>query len=151
MCSVKSRVKPAGQDGCHAAAAYVASCSSQGIAVRIPPHCVKCQMDNELLSEGDSKKATTTRPSSDVVLLMDMKKCNEPDAQSRRFLPSLLQSLEKELNGHKITKNRYSLILFGGPAPFDTPKVRTLRGQEFFAAKELDSLLTNLTYGIKND
>lgn len=154
MCSVKPRVKSTALDGCHAAAAYVASCSSEGVSIRIPPHCVRCQLENELLSEGDSKtfKMTdkTSRSSSDVVLLMEMKKCNEPDAQSRRFLPQLLHNLDKELNVHKITKNRYALVLFGGTEPYNSPKVRTLRGQEFVTIKEFDNLLHNLTHG-KNE
>ena len=41
MCSVKSRAKTTMQDGCHAAAAYVESCATKGVYVRIPPHCVK--------------------------------------------------------------------------------------------------------------
>lgn len=107
-------------------------------------------MDNELLSEGDEKEIypdKLNRPSSDVVVLLDLKKCNEPDAVSRRFLPSLLNSLEKEFSTQKVIKNRYSLIVFGGKAPYDSPKVRTLNGQEFVGAKDIDSLLQSLPYG----
>lgn len=74
-------------------------------------------MDNELLSEGDVKNINAdklNRPSSDVVVLLDLKKCNEPDATSARFLPSLINTLEKELITQKVTKNRYSLVVFGG-------------------------------------
>jgi len=107
-------------------------------------------MNNDLLSEGESKELRqekNTRPSSDVVLLLEMKKCNEPDSSSPRFLPSLLGSLEKELNTQKIIKNRYSLVLFGGPEPYNLPTVRTLNGQDFVAAKELDSLFHNISFG----
>ena len=107
-------------------------------------------MNNDLLSEGESKELRqekNTRPSSDVVLLLEMKKCNEPDSSSPRFLPSLLGSLEKELNTQKIIKNRYSLVLFGGPEPYNFPTVRTQNGQDFVAAKELDSLFHNISFG----
>ena len=107
-------------------------------------------MNNDLLSEGESKELRqekNNRPSSDVVLILEMKKCNEPDLSSLRFLPSLLGSLEKELNAQKIIKNRYSLVLFGGSEPFNAPKVRTLNGQDFVAAKELDNLFHNISYG----
>lgn len=80
-------------------------------------------MDNELLSEGDVKNINAdklNRPSSDVVVLLDLKKCNEPDATSARFLPSLINTLEKELITQKVTKNRYSLVVFGGkPDQYD--------------------------------
>jgi hypothetical protein len=172
MCSVKTRAKTTMQDGCHAAAAYIASCAAKGVFVRIPPHCVKyelkqninfkidfkycpcllrCQMNNDLLSEGESKELRqekNNRPSSDVVLILEMKKCNEPQPSSLRFLPSLLGSLEKELNAQKIIKNRYSLVLFGGSEPFNVPKVRTVSGQDFVAAKELDNLFHSISYGI---
>lgn len=78
-------------------------------------------MDNELLSEGDAKdfnQDKSNRPSSDVVFLLDLKKCNEPDTTSARFLPSLINALEKELIIQKFTKNRYSLIAFGGKKRF---------------------------------
>lgn len=107
-------------------------------------------MDNDSLAEGEDTEIYAdklNRPSSDVVVLLDLKKCNEPDVVSRRFLPSLLNSLEKELSTHKIIKNRYSLIVFGGKAPYDTPRVRTLNGQEFVAAKDMDNLLQSLPYG----
>lgn len=88
-----------------------------------------------------------SRPSSDVVVILDLKKCNEPDATSARFLPSLLNMLEKELITQKVTKNRYSLIVFGGHTPYDSPRVRTVNGQEFFSAKETANLFENLPYG----
>ncbi len=114
----------------------------------------RCKLDNEVFAEGEGKELRlnqSTRPSSDVVMLLELKKCNEPsDAPSRRFLPSLLHSLEKEFSGHKITKNRYSLVVFGGAEPFNSPTVRTIHGQEFVAPKELDNLFSNLTYGIIN-
>lgn len=107
-------------------------------------------MENESITEGDSREINgdkINRSSTDVVVLLDLKKCNEPDSVSRRFLPSLINSLEKELSAHKIIKNRYSLVVFGGKAPYDSPKVRTLNGQEFVNAKDIDSLLQNLPYG----
>lgn len=110
-------------------------------------------MDNESLSEGETKDTNSdknSRPSSDVVVLLDLKKCNEPDTMSARFLPSLISTLEKELVSQKITKNRYSLIVFGGQTPYDSPRVRTVNGQEFVAAKETANLFENLPYGIKN-
>lgn len=107
-------------------------------------------MENESLSEGDLKeiKPSMNRISTDVVVLLDLKKCNEPDSVSRRFLPSLISHLDKELSAQKILKNRYSLVVFGGKAPYDTPKVRSLNGQEFVSAKEIENLLQNLSYGI---
>lgn len=105
-------------------------------------------MENESLSEGDLKEVGQNRVSTDVVILLELKKCNEPDSSSRRFLPSLVNSLEKELNAHKILRNRYSVVVFGGKAPYDTPKIRTLNGQEFVNAKDIDNLLQNLSYGI---
>jgi hypothetical protein len=74
-------------------------------------------LGNDLLSEGETKVVDPDRSnhtSSDVVFLLDLKKCNEPDTTSARFLPSLINTLEKELITQKITKNRYSLIVFGG-------------------------------------
>lgn len=109
-------------------------------------------MENEFLPEGDLREAKSgnlERASSDVVVILDLKKCNEPDSSSRRFLPSLINNLEKELNAHKILKNRYSLIVFGGKAPYDSPRIRTLNGQEFVTAKDVDNLYHNLPYGMK--
>lgn len=108
-------------------------------------------MENESLSEGDEREinaVSLNRISTDVVVLLELKKCNEPEGSSRRFLSSLINSLEKELSAHKILKNRYSLVVFGGKAPYDTPKIRTLNGQEFVNAKDIDNLLQNLSYGI---
>lgn len=76
-----------------------------------------------------------------------MRKCNEPDVQARRFLPSLITSLEQELNQQKIIKNRFSLVTYGGAAPFDSPKVRTIYGHEFVTAREMQNLVANLRYG----
>lgn len=109
-------------------------------------------MGNEFLLEGDSKdtkSGSSDRTSSDVVVILDLKKCNEPDSSSRRFLPSLVNNLEKELNANKIVKNRYSLVVFGGRFPYDTPRVRTLHGQEFVTVKEMDNLFQNLSYGMQ--
>ncbi|EFX66692.1 hypothetical protein DAPPUDRAFT_262745 [Daphnia pulex] len=83
MCLIKTRPKGNAQDGCHAAAAYASACAAKGVLLRIPSQCVRCQLDNELLSEGDVKNINAdklNRPSSEVVVLLDLKKCNEPDA-----------------------------------------------------------------------
>ena len=98
--------------------------------------------------EGESKEYIhdkTHKPSSDVVLILEMRKCNEPDVQSRRFLQFLLTSLEQELNHQKIIKNRFSLVTYGGA--YESPKVRTVHGQDFVSAKEMQNLLANLRYG----
>ncbi|XP_057368025.1 uncharacterized protein LOC130689027 [Daphnia carinata] len=150
MCLIKSRVKGSVQDGCHAAVAYASACAAKGVHLRIPSQCIRCPMENESLLEGETKDTNldkNSRLSSDVVVLLDLKKCNEPDAISARFLPSLISTLEKELISQKITKNRYSLIVFGGQMPYDSPRVRTVNGQEFVAAKETANLFENLPYG----
>lgn len=113
----------------------------------------RCQIENEFLSEGEVKEFVqdkTHKASSDVVLILETKKCNEPDVQSRRFLASLATSLEQELNQQKIIKNRFSLVTFGGAGAFDSPKVRTVHGQEFVSAKEMQNLLANVQYGTRS-
>ena len=44
----------------------------------------------------------------------------------------------------RITKNRYSLVLFGGRAPHDVARVRTFRGNHFVTPKQLRQILQDL-------
>lgn len=112
---------------------------------------LRCPFESELLSEGDVKEwrlhNKTVRPSSDVVVLLELKSCNEPSAHPGRFFTQLINNLEKELNSQRVVKNRYALVVFGGQPPYNVPTIRTLNGQEFVAPKDADSLYGELLYG----
>jgi len=146
MCLIPNRNSGI-EAGCQAAAAYVQACAAKSTRIRIPPNCVKCQMEaNVALAEGQSKQLlqeSSQRPSTDVVILFELGECNR-DGSNRTFLPSLLANLEKELNANKITKNRYSLVLYGGRAPHDVARVRTYRGDHFVTSKQLRNIMQDL-------
>ena len=149
MCSSKSR-KLSAPDGCYAAAAYVEACAAKGIRVRIPSPCIRCHLDgNQALEEGETKQVVpekNSRHSSDVVIIVELKKCNE-NAKIRQSLTTALSSLEKELSAHKIVKNRYAFVVFGGSEPYDAPTVRTFNGNDFVSAKEVENFVHNLPHG----
>ena len=58
-----------------------------------------------------------------------------------------MTSLEKELNAHKIIKNRYGLVVFGGNDMWHRPQVRTVHGSDFVSAKDVDNMLHDLQPG----
>jgi len=55
----------------------------------------------------------------------------------------LVKLMMNQLNP-RLTKNRYSLVLFGGRAPYDVARVRTFRGNHFVTPKELRQILEDL-------
>lgn len=58
---------------------------------------------------------------TDVVFIVEAKHCNKGLSSSKNIL-NLVNALQKEFVDAGITKNRYSVLTFGGATPFDRPR-----------------------------
>lgn len=68
--------------------------------------------------------------SADVVFLVEAKSCNA-DIRTRKSIDLLIEELDRELAALKITKNRYSAVVFGGDGVFYSPRSLVVNGTIF--------------------
>lgn len=67
---------------------------------------------------------------TDVVFLVEAKPCNN-DLTIAKSLMTIVSSLESELLAANITNNRYAVVAFGGPIPYDKPRSIVYNNQIF--------------------
>lgn len=58
---------------------------------------------------------------TDVVFLVEAKPCNENFTIAKSMM-TIVSTLEGELLAANITNNRYAVVAFGGPVPYDKPR-----------------------------
>lgn len=67
---------------------------------------------------------------SDIVFIIEAKDCNKNIAVSKSLM-SVVSALNIELEDANIRNNRYTVIAFGGEAPFDIPRSVVYNSQVF--------------------
>ncbi|XP_064556915.1 uncharacterized protein Apoltp [Drosophila montana] len=115
---------PAIKGACAAALAYIETCTTLKVPMRVPDQCIFCQLANgSYVPEGtfmELSGADIPR-SSDVVFIVEAKSCNENLKESKSIM-SVVSSIEEQLQAVKLTNNRYAVVAFGGVAPYDRPR-----------------------------
>ncbi|GAB6027954.1 hypothetical protein CHUAL_002182 [Chamberlinius hualienensis] len=107
---------------CSSAAAYVTTCQSIGVPIRMNKQCVRCtSVDGSVIEEGGNVTLNASLvKSTDVVFLVEAKKCNRG---LLGVFDELLMDLDVALQEVKVIKRRFAVIVFGGSEPLDSPHV----------------------------
>ena len=127
--------QPSKQAGlCDSAAAYIETCSVQGVELWMPTDCVTCKggESNSLLNGGESLSYQNTAPrSADVVFLVEQQEC-----LSRAHLSDLPHLIDLALKENQLEDNKFALIGFGGPERYTDPQVFTAGAADIFDDQE---------------
>ncbi|CAD7080164.1 unnamed protein product [Hermetia illucens] len=146
---------PAQKGACTAALGYIEACAAKKIPLRIPDKCVHCDLINgSYVAEGTfvELKDHDVPRSADVVFIVEAKNCNANITHSKSIL-AVSSAIQKELVNMNMTNNRYSVLTFGGRAPFDKPRSVVYNNKVFTDYQNLrhyfDHIETN--EGLSND
>ncbi|XP_034475095.1 uncharacterized protein LOC117782196 [Drosophila innubila] len=115
---------PAIKGACSAALAYIETCTSLKVPMRVPDQCVFCELANgSFVPEGKFMELSGSDipSSSDVVFIVEAKPCNANLKESKSIM-SVVNSIDEQLRAAKLTNNRYAVVAFGGIEPFDKPR-----------------------------
>ncbi|KAH8395625.1 hypothetical protein KR222_003717 [Zaprionus bogoriensis] len=115
---------PAVKGACSAALAYIETCTTLKVPMRVPDQCVFCQLANgSYVPEGtfmELSGADIPR-STDVVFIVEAKPCNQ-NLRETKSIMSVVNSIEEQLKATGIINNRYAVVAFGGAEPYDKPR-----------------------------
>ncbi|ELU04621.1 hypothetical protein CAPTEDRAFT_222921 [Capitella teleta] len=129
---LKENRLPTEQDACNANAFYVDVCRREGVNVRIPHSCVRCEIESmgAEFTEGQNYtlEGDAVPQSADVVFILQHAECNEVVLAN---LKDVVDDMEKAFKSTGITNNRYSIIGYGATGSLNTPHIRTMDGQVF--------------------
>lgn len=65
-----------------------------------------------------------------MVFIVEAKECNKNMTLNKSIM-TVVNALNMEFNNLNITNNRYSVVAFGGPAPFDKPRSIVFNNEVF--------------------
>ncbi|XP_054710208.1 apolipophorins-like [Uloborus diversus] len=132
---------------CQSAAAYFYECKMEGVPLKMPSNCVRCEkQDGTSMKEGDALRfPKELKPGvADVVFLVEEKDCNRDRV---KYLSKLAQGIEDNFRQKNYHDVRYSVVAFGGSKIHSAPHVHTMDGQESGSFRSLDSAIYSLEFG----
>ncbi|EDW03099.1 uncharacterized protein LOC6561417 [Drosophila grimshawi] len=115
---------PAVKGACTAALAYIETCTTLKVPMRVPDQCVFCQLSNgSYVPEGTFMELSGADipHSSDVVFIVEAKPCNA-NLKEAKSIMTIVSSIEEQLRAAKLTNNRYAVVAFGGVSPYEKPR-----------------------------
>ncbi|GFT71844.1 vitellogenin [Nephila pilipes] len=132
---------------CQSAAAYFTECKMEGVPLKMPKQCVRCEkQDGSYMTEGDAiqfpRDGTVT--AADVVFLVEEKQCNKDRV---KYLSKLADVIESNFRQKGYRDVRYSVVGFGGDEIHAEPHVHTMDGRESGPLRSLESAFQSLEYG----
>jgi hypothetical protein len=136
MCENDMQIKenrlPTEKDACNAAAFYVDVCRREGVNIRVPNTCVRCNVESlgAEFTEGQNftLQGDTVPQSADVVFLLQHAQCNQEVVSK---LKDVVDDMEVTYKRMGITNNRYAIVGYGASGVLNAPHVRTMDGQIF--------------------
>ena len=127
---------------CTAAAAYVSQCRLAGLDLFVPPHCVRCELENgHVMGSGEVKTFDGDAPrSADVVFVVDQKTCLKNGR-----LAAAAAAVDAALRDAGIGGNRFAVVAFGGRGVHRWPRVHTADGQIWSDRRGAQAALERMT------
>ncbi|KYB29704.1 hypothetical protein TcasGA2_TC031518 [Tribolium castaneum] len=140
------------KEACSVALAYISLCSYSNTPLRIPDVCVKCTTPNGTeIPEGVSVRfeGSNLPQSADTVFIIEAKECNK-NLRTKKHFDLIIEQLDKELNLHALTDNRYAIVLFGGDDVFDEPRNLVVNNKVFVEAQQIITHFDSIPSGNGN-
>jgi hypothetical protein len=132
MMKLSENRRPTEQDGCNAGAFYVDVCRREGVNIRVPHSCVRCEIESMDVQFTEGQNYTlegdNVPQSADVVFILQHAECNRDVLGN---LKDLVDDLERAFKRTGINNNRYSIVGYGAAGSLHTPHIRTMDGQIF--------------------
>eukprot|EP00914_Ancora_sagittata_P028296 GHVO01055748.1.p1 GENE.GHVO01055748.1~~GHVO01055748.1.p1 ORF type:complete len:433 (+),score=60.24 GHVO01055748.1:133-1299(+) len=123
---------PTQKDACNAASFYVDVCRREGVNIRVPNTCVRCEIETlgAEFTEGQNftLQGETVPQSADVVFILEHAECNQ---EVLNKLKDVVDDMEVAYKRMGITNNRYSIVGYGASGSLNAAHVRTMDGQIF--------------------
>jgi len=126
------------RDTCKAAAFYVDECRREGVNVRVPGPCVRCEVEslNTEMTEGMNQtlQGDDVPQSADVVFVIEHSDCNR-DVVSK--IAEFVTDLEQAFKLEGMKNSRYSVVGYGGEGVMGNAHTHTMNGAIFNSPDKL--------------
>ncbi|GBN12728.1 Apolipophorin [Araneus ventricosus] len=131
---------------CQSAAAYFMECKMEGVPLKMPKRCVRCEkQDGSYMTEGEAiQYCDGVSTAADIVFLVEEKQCNKDRI---RYLSKLADVIENVFRQKGYRDVRYKVVGFGGDEIHAAPHVHTMDGRESGPVRSLESAFQSLEFG----
>jgi len=114
---------------CKMASFYVNECQREGVAIRTPTECVKCELeDGRIISEGQNATVedSSIPQTADVVFIISQNECNQ-DVVGR--VGDIVEQMQRNFDKSGIRDVQFGLVGYGNEGLLNEPHSHTFDGQ----------------------
>jgi len=144
MCMNDAAFGDAETAACDTAKFFVNECSRNGVDIRVPTECVKCELEGETLPEGGNFAflGEVIPKQADVVFVVSHSDCNE-EVVAR--VGSIAEQIERQFDNAGIDSVNFGLVGFGGSGFLSQPHSMTINSELMGNKDDLVATLASFT------